>query len=124
MPFYISANRVEMAVEFDVRVSENAKPESGKIRIPFPILFLSFFLKMLRTVELYDHLCFCAVEIHDIGTDHLLPLKRNREQTQKIKPEMPFFFGHIAAQILRERFQIRVAVFVHSSAVSAATITA
>ena len=52
----------------------------------FVVVKLSLFCIVLRTVQLNDKLCFCAIEVSDIFSQHLLSGKTDRVGPQKIIP--------------------------------------
>ena len=55
---------------------------------------------MLRTVQLYNDLYFCDIEIRNIVFENFLTINGNRKSLQKIIPKASFFFGHIASKRL------------------------
>ena len=82
----ILTNSTEISADFVVRDTNDSQTiplqKSGAVCIFFDVSILI----VLRTVQLNDKFCFCAIEISDIFSQHLLPGKTDRVGTQKIIP--------------------------------------
>ena len=53
---------------------------------------------MLGTIQFNDQLCFIAVKVGNLVSEDLLAAEAGRTVTQKVKPEVAFFFCHVFAQ--------------------------
>ena len=54
--------------------------------------------KMLGAVKLNDETSLKTAKIHDIRTNDLLPIDRDRKRLQKIIPKTAFLFRHVSAE--------------------------
>jgi hypothetical protein len=52
---------------------------------------------MLRAIQLNSKFCLVAEKIQDITSNDLLTAETGATVAKKVKPQMPFFLGHIFA---------------------------
>ena len=93
-----SANTLEIAIHRII-----GKPKHGQVELfqksrSLSILSDGFVLIMLRPIQFNHQICFGTIKINDIGADYLLSSEFYRITTEKIIPEMAFFFGHVFSQ--------------------------
>ena len=82
----LSANRFKLPIYFAVRKPQYLNSILLNDTASFVVVKLSLFCIVLRTVQLNDKLCFCAIEVSDIFSQHLLSGKTDRVGPQKIIP--------------------------------------
>lgn len=111
----ILTNSTEISADFvvwDTNDSQTVRlQKSGAVCIFFNISILI----VLRTVQFNDEFCFRAIEISDIFSQHLLSGKTDRVGTQKIIPQVPFFFCHFFSQLFRQRNQLLIVLRLHDN---------
>ena len=82
----ILTNSTEISADIVVGNTDDSQTislqKSGAVCIFFDVSILI----VLRTVQLNDKLCFCAIEVSDIFSQHLLSGKTDRVGPQKIIP--------------------------------------
>nr|WP_288219258.1 hypothetical protein [uncultured Acidaminococcus sp.] len=66
-----------------------------KVVCPFSVLFFFFRSIVLAAVYLNDQLGFFTAEIYNIIAQNDLTPDSQRISSEKIKPKMPFFPGHV-----------------------------
>jgi len=69
----------------------------------FVVVKLTLFCIVLRTVQLNDQFCFCAIKVNDKKFYHTLIIDFYRIITQKTKPELTLLRSHLVAQMLCTR---------------------
>ena len=82
----LSANRFKLPIYFAVGKPQYLNSILLNDAASFVVVKLSLFCIVLRTVQLNDKLCFCAIEVSDIFSQHLLSGKTDRVGPQKIIP--------------------------------------
>ena len=64
-----------MKKNFSIRKPDHVQSDTSQISVPDLIPLLSFLRIMLSAVEFYDQLRFWTIEINDVITNWLLPIK-------------------------------------------------
>ena len=71
-------NTLKIFIYVQIAEAKHTKtPERFQILRAFRIIFFPFFFVMLPAVQFDDHPGFWTEKIHNIPTDHFLPLKLN-----------------------------------------------
>ena len=95
----ILTNSPEILIHIQIRVANNIDSQRIHVCVPFHIRTNCVLLIMLGTIQLYNKILFCNIEIHDVSAYDLLPMNPYRKTSHKIIPQVSFFFRHIPAQI-------------------------
>ena len=69
-------------------------------RAPHSVIPLTFWLEMLRAVQLDRKLCRGAIKVQNVAAECDLTTKTNWIIAQVFVPQLPFLFRHILAQFL------------------------
>ena len=85
-----------------IQIAEPKDICSLRSQVSRPSFIISHFFRgaMLGTIQFYHKLCFVAIEIHNVISDHVLAAKPKRITAQELIPQMRFLFRHIPAKIL------------------------
>ena len=110
----ILTHAIEVAVHVRIGITKHSQPQGLQVRIPLSIRPLSLYLKMLRSIQFNNELGFRNIEVHNIFSNHLLPMHSSRQCFQKIIPQMPFLFGHVFAKCFGVSCQLFILCFIHT----------
>ena len=111
----ILTNSTEISADIVVGNTDDSQTislqKSGAVCIFFDVSILI----VLRTIQLNDEFCFCAIKISDIFSKYLLSGKTDRIGAQKVVPQMPFFLGHFFSQLFCQRNQLLIVLWLHDN---------
>lgn len=99
----LSANRFKLLIYFAVRKTKYLNSILLNDTASFVVVKLSLFCIVLRTIQLNDQFCFCAIKVSDKKFYHTLFIDFYRIITQKTKPELTLLRRHLVAQMLCTR---------------------
>ena len=99
----LSADRFKLPIYFAVRKPQYLNSILLNDTASFVVVKLSLFCIVLRTVQLNDQFCFCAIKVNDKKFYHTLVIDFYWIITQKTKPELTLLRGHLVAQMLCTR---------------------
>ena len=99
----LSANRFKLLIYFAVGEAQYLNSILLDDTASLMVVKLTLFCIVLRTVQLNDQFCFCAIKVYDKKFYHTLFVDFYRIITQKTKPELTLLWSHLVAQMLCTR---------------------
>jgi len=90
-------NTSQVLIYISVGKTQNLDSKRFQIFCSLRICGDTLWIIMLGAVQFQHQKCLCAVEIHNIRTEHTLPAKLDRIPAQILIPKDVFFFGCVFA---------------------------
>ena len=116
--FYRQINHLTNIIKAlqDIRIGKTQyfQTKCSQITGSKAVMFHSFRIIVLRTIQFHYQSGFCAIEIHDIPINHTLPSELYGVMPQKIIPKQVLFLGCVFTELLGVLFQFFVLFHRHS----------